>query len=970
MSNKKTLAASISALLVAGFISTVPVASSATSVVVSEQTASSSKALSPAEFVPVGANVGIVQVGATSVVVSWSLPAEANITRIDMAHYNYSNQQWTSLPTTTNKSGELTITGLTPSTGYAYRTHTFYASGASRLGDIQFMTSASSSPTPSPTPTPTSSPSPTPTSSPTPSPTQAPFEPVGATVAVVETTATTAVVSWTLPDQASIIRVELSHYNYSTQQWTTLPTSTSKSGRLTITGLTPATGYAFRTNTRYASGASRLGDIQFRTMNAPRQDLQLPVLVPGSVSVSNSSVLAGGQITGQFRVTDDVACCSWVRIDMRTATPFDQRDSARIWTMITPSQVSGTATDAAFSGSVTVPSATPAGRYMLYGQAIDNFGRYTHLVVLGEFEVRVAAVNTAPTLQVSDVKSRTASASWSVPNETPTRLMDLQIQEVAVGRWTSVPLSSSNSKSGQIELTLKPGTDYRVRVVATYTDGSTKSEVTSFSTPALVQPPRPTFSIDNSNPEVAVIIWNYSFSNLSKFIISIREAGASDTPLELSASARSHRFSGLKANTQFIVTLEAVANNGAAASTNVAFFTPVRRNIDPAKPVITGVSDGQSSVELSFSQETLQGADVVQRWDVQIRQSGDSSWNTVERISNDGASSRTVTINDLTPGRTYQARVVARAETGTSSVSSPREFQTTVGISAPDSLSTRDITWNSAVFTWSQAIDGAGTVPARYEVELSEEGTENWRTARSFTSSDRRPTVSISGLKAGTGYQWRVLAVSRSGAEEMSYVDYFSTPASMRSPSSLSVSDVGDTWARVTWSYVANQAFKPVASFEIRVSENQGGTWTTLVSNIARSARAVTLQDLSPETDYDVRIVAVSADGEEAYDVVTIVTNQNLEEITEVTVSLISPRSATIKWLLPSGSLGAQDIESVSVQVRTGRNWITRVRNAEPEQLQATISNLRPGTRYQYRVVSIGEDGSRDFSAPKRFTTR
>jgi hypothetical protein len=638
--------------------------------------------------------------------------------------------------------------------------------------------------------------------------------------------------------------------------------------------------------------------------------------------------------------------------------------------MITPRQVSGTKTDAAFSGAVTVPSSTPAGRYMLYGQAIDNFGRYTHLVVLGSFEVRAAAVNTAPTLQVSDVRARAASATWSVPNETPTRSMQMQIQEVGVGTWASVTLPSSNSKSGTVELTVKPGTDYRVRVVATYNDGTTKTEVASFSTPALVQPPRPSFTIDNSNPEVAVINWSYSFSSLSKFVISIREAGGSDTPLDLSASTRSHRFTGLKANTQFIITLEAIANNGTKASSNVALFTPARKNIDPAKPVITEVSDGQSSVDLSFSQETLQGADAVQRWDVQIRQSGESSWNTVERIPNDGASSRTVTINDLSPGRAYQVRVVARAETGTSSVSSAREFETSVGISAPDSLSTREITWNSAVVTWIQAIDGAGTVPARYQVEIAEEGTESWRTARTFSSSDRRPSVTISGLKAGTGYQWRVLAISRSGAEEMSYAETFSTPASMRAPSSLSVSDVGDTWARVTWSYVANQAFKPVASFEIRVSENQGGTWTTLVSNIARSARAVTIQDLSPETDYDVRIVAVSSDGEEAFDAVTIVTNQNLEEITEVTVSLISARAATIRWVLPESQISSQSLQSVAVQVKSGRKWITRVRNVEPTKLEARLSNLNPRTRYQYRVVSVGQDGSRDFSTPKRFTTR
>ncbi len=742
------------------------------------------------------------------------------------------------------------------------------------------------------------------------------------------------------------------------------------SGVVTVPNATPAGNYmlygqAIDNFGRYTHLVV-LGTFEVR----PAADVQLPVLVPGSVSISTTAVAPGGQVTGQFRVTDDIGCCSWARIDMRTATPFADRDKARIWVMETPRQVSGNATDGVYSAAVTVPSSTPAGSYMLYGQAIDNFGRYTHLVVLGTFEVRVAAVNTAPAIQVSDLKARSATASWSVPNETPTRSMNLQIQEVAVGSWTSVPLPSSNSKSGQIVLTLKPGTDYRVRMVATYTDGTSKSEVASFTTPALTPPPTPSIRIDNSDPELAIVTWSYSFSNLEKFVISIREAGGAENPVDLSASARSHRFSGLKANSQFIVTLQAVGSNGATSTTNVAFFTPVKQLIDPAKPAITEIVSAQSSADITFAQDSIRGADPVQRWDIQVRLSGDSSWATVARVQNDGRTPRTVTIGDLSAGRTYQARVVSRGESGTSSISSIRDFETSVGIATPDSLSSRDITWNSAVLTWFQDTDGPATIPSRYEIELTESGVGSWRMAKTFSSSDRRPSTTVSGLKSGTEYLWRVTAVSKSEVKEVSYVESFSTPSSMRSPSNLSVSDVGDNWARVTWSYIANQAFKPVASFEIRVSQNQGATWTTLVSNIPRTARAVRIEDLSPETDYDVRIVARSSDGEEAYDALTIVTNQKLEEITEVTVSLISARSVTIKWLLPSDALGGQEIDSVSVQIRSGNRWVTRVRNAEPDQLEAKLTNLEPGTRYTYRVVSVGEDGSRDFSEPKRFRTR
>jgi phage baseplate assembly protein gpV len=965
MTIKQAIAKLSALVLISGFLAVVPQSALADGGVSASSAPSQSPSLSAFAFEPIGATVSVSSITTNSAVASWTLPDEAEITRVEMAHYNYTTSQWTSLPASTSKSGSVNLTGLTAGTGYAFRTNTFYASGVAKLGDIQFETMTTSS---SDLQLPVLVPSSVSISATT-------VAPGGQLTGQFRVTDDIGCCSWARIDMRTATPFE---NRDQARIWTAVtPRQTSGnatdgvySAAVTVPSNTPAGSYmlygqAIDNFGRYTHLVV-LGTFEVRAA----ADVQLPVLVPSSVSISATTVAPGGQVTGQFRVTDDIGCCSWARIDMRTATPFADRDRARIWVMATPRQTSGNATDGVYSAAVTVPSNTPAGSYMLYGQAIDNFGRYTHLVVLGTFEVRVAATNTAPTLSVSDVRSRSATATWSVPNDTPTRSISLEIQEVQVGSWANVSLPTSNTKAGSVDLTVKPGTAYRLRVVATYTDGTSKTEVANFTTPALTPPPTPSIRIDNSDPEVAVVTWSYSFSNLEKFVISIREAGGSESPVDLSASARSHRFSGLKPNSQFVVTLQAVANTGATASTNVTLLTPVKQLIDPARPTITEIVAAQSSAVLAFAQESLRGADPVQRWDIQVRLSGESSWATVSRIQNDGRSSRTVTIGDLSAGRTYQARVVARGEGGTSSISSIRDFETSVGIATPDSLSSRDVTWNSAVLTWFQATDGPATVPSRYEVELTEGTSESWRTVKTLSSSDRRPTTTISGLKSGTEYLWRVTAVSKSGVKEVSYVESFSTPSSMRSPSNLSVSDVGDNWARVTWSYIANQAFKPVATFEIRVSQNQGATWTTLVSNIPRTARAVRIEDLAPETDYDVRIVARSSDGEEAYDALTIVTNQKLEEITEVTVSLISARSVTIKWLLPSVALGGQEIDSVSVQIRSGNRWVTRVRNAEPDQLEAKLTNLEPGTRYTYRVVSVGEDGSRDFSEPKRFRTR
>lgn len=786
------------------------------------------------------------------------------------------------------------------------------------------------------------------------------FTPVGAVVAITNVTPNSVVASWSLPAEAEISRVDMAYYNYSNSQWVNLSSSTLKSGSRTITGLTPGTGYAFRTNTYYTSGVAKLGDIQFMTSTAASADVALPVIDPSSVKISQTTALAGAYITGSFRVTDDVGCCDFRRIDLRTS-------SGAIVTMTTPTKVSGTATDAVFSGTVRIPVSASPDTFSVYAQATDLFGRYTHLVLLGQVTVAAPISYPAPTLTIVKVGSKNAYATWYVPSSTETSGTKLVLTNRSNGETTD--LNTLNLKSGSTGFSVKPSTSYSLKVTTTYPNGSTKSDEEFFTSLALVKPPMPVLKATTTT-DSASISWSYSYSTVDKFVIRIREAAGMFSSQELSAASRSHKFTGLKENMMYVVEMDVLDTNGEQSVGTVVFTTPSKLKIAPAAPTIDNVSVEARNATVTWSQSESVDAEMVTRWDVQIRTSDSTAWKTVESVENQTSSVKKVTINDLSSGRAYYVRVLARTAGTLSSSSLAKLLQIKNGLGTPASLISSNVNWSGATLSWTQPSSSQYEQPESFRIEFTEAGSETYSEVRTAPGGISKRTLDVKGLKSGVTYLWTVVAIGADGTEVSSAERMFTTVSAMRAPTSMEVTNVGDSWARIIWSQIANKAFKAVQRFEIRVSQDQGATWETLESNIGTKVRAVTVDDLSPETEYEIKVVAISADGDEAASNITITTMQNLESITEVRVSLTTATSAVVTWELPEEPASLESIENVSVQIKKAGKWVSWVNNLNPETATATIKKLTPKTTYEYRIVSVGEDGYKEYSTPKKFKTK
>ena len=147
----------------------------------------------------------------------------------------------------------------------------------------------------------------------------------------------------------------------------------------------------------------------------------LPVLDNSSGILSASNLYRGDTLTFSVRVTDDVACCSWVGWGIYSE-PGNGVNSGNIYwnSNSSPSafRISGNEKDGRYQYSLSIPNNTQYGTYYLKAQAIDNAGGYTHLDQIGSFTVSARPGSAATTPSASPATTPSASPA-TTPSASP-----------------------------------------------------------------------------------------------------------------------------------------------------------------------------------------------------------------------------------------------------------------------------------------------------------------------------------------------------------------------------------------------------------------------------------------------------------------------------------------------------------------------------------------------------------------------
>jgi hypothetical protein len=167
----------------------------------------------------------------------------------------------------------------------------------------------------------------------------------------------------------------------------------------------------------------------------------------------------------------------------------------------------------------------------------------------------------------------------------------------------------------------------------------------------------------------------------------------------------------------------------------------------------------------------------------------------------------------------------------------------------PTGLTTSGITTTNANLSWTAVANATS-----YAVEYKLNTATTWTV---FNAAQTTTTASLTGLAAGTAYNWRVRATCASGAG--AYVSAnFTTTAACANPTGLTSSGITTNTANLSWTAVAN-----ATSYAVEYKLNTAATWT--VFNASQTTTTASLTGLTAGTAYNWTVRATCASGAGAY---------------------------------------------------------------------------------------------------------
>jgi titin len=418
---------------------------------------------------------------------------------------------------------------------------------------------------------------------------------------------------------------------------------------------------------------------------------------------------------------------------------------------------------------------------------------------------------------------------------------------------------------------------------------------------------------------------------------------------ESAGTAGGYTIRGLNPGTKYVVTIEA-CNRVACSPSSVgldAFTTP------PA-PTSLAATTYPLAADISWTDAT---APAISGYKVFYRKAGVTQWSSPV----DGASG--VTISGLAAVTTYEYKVASWNPGGLTE--SPVSTFKTLAYQPPTIPLSVTATpgLNKLTFSWEKPEYDGDSAITDYEFQLTTDGGTPVEYGVGTISTAR--TLEITGLLPTSSYVLEVRAKNTAGISQWSAPSTASSPYTLPGTPTNVVGVAGDSKVTLTWDAPGGDGGTPLTDYFIKISSNNGSTWTTPTGDVVSTSTTAEITGLTNGTRYVFKVAAKNAAGEGSYSTPSQgVVSRTVPTAPKNPVGQVGDTQVTLSWGTPSSNGGAVVTDyDVEYSSDGGSTW-DKFPHQESQAFQQVVTSLVNGTSYIFRVAAINIVGTGPWSDP------
>jgi titin len=627
---------------------------------------------------------------------------------------------------------------------------------------------------------------------------------------------------------------------------------------------------------------------------------------------------------------------------------------------------------------------TKPGTYDCYMYGRDtamHMGNWTFQSKLNVFRTPPGMPDAPTSLQLSQDRPGRGVLSWDAPNFLGSPALKDYVIQVSEDGQTWKDLVDGYSTTTNLPLdNLKNDTDYWFRVRGE--NGGAAGANTDYMvlnwgqlqvhTLAARVPDAPTDLVIST---VSANGFNLTWAaptfdggkSITDFTVEVSsDSGATWRSAKTDASTSlSYSVFGASPGTNYLVRVAAKNEAGLSSYLEGSLRTLATIPGAPLNLKISKVS--YRTLTLGWSLPSSNGGSAITNYKIEFSSDEGATWT---EISHAVSASRSFNVTGLTRGKTYKFRVSAINVVGVGMATTPASATTLLATaSAPQSLTTANVTSESADLSWTAPSDNGGAPIIRYNIEISSNGGTTW--FKNGWTIGTKPQWYFAPLNPGTTYTYRVTPVTKAGSGASATGTFTTLAVLPQAPRNAKVSEITGSGLTISWSLPLSNGGSPILDYLVEMSSDGGGTWKP-VPHTASNNLALIVTGLPAGTKRWFRVSTVTAVGtSEAFTSTSAVTLGNAPAApTAVKVSSRTSTTVTITWS-QAQVVGGSPVRNFVIEFSKdgGSTWLT-AKSAVTKAQSSTISGFKSGTNYKIRVRAVNDVGSSAASTFVSVTTR